>query len=90
VAWIFYVNVPIAVLSLILAARLLNPDQGRANAGKLDWPGVALLSPGLAAVVFGLAETETSGGLSSPTAWGPIAVGLMLIAWVWQPARCCA
>src|SRR6201995_455865 len=77
--WIFYVNVPIAVLSLILAARLLNPDQGRADAGKLDWVGIALLSPGLAAVVFGLAETETSGGLSAPIAWGPIAAGLVLI-----------
>jgi EmrB/QacA subfamily drug resistance transporter len=77
--WIFYVNVPIAVLALILAARLLNSDQGRADAGKLDLLGVALLSPGLAAVVFGLAETETSGGLSSPIVWGPIAAGLVLI-----------
>src|SRR5205807_10206926 len=61
--WIFYVNLPIAAVSLILAARLLNPDQGRADAGRLDWLGVALLSPGLAGVVFGLAETESSGGL---------------------------
>jgi EmrB/QacA subfamily drug resistance transporter len=78
--WIFYVNVPIAVLSLILAARLLNSDQGRADAGRLDWLGVALLSPGLAGVVFGLAETETGGGLSSTIAWAPIAAGLALIA----------
>jgi EmrB/QacA subfamily drug resistance transporter len=78
--WIFYVNLPIAVVSLILAARLLNADQGRADVGRLDWLGVVLLSPGLAAVVFGLAETETSGGLSSILAWGPIACGLVLIA----------
>jgi EmrB/QacA subfamily drug resistance transporter len=78
--WIFYVNVPIAVLSLILAARLLSSDQGRADVGRLDWLGVMLLSPGLAGVVFGLAETETSGGLSAPIAWGPVAVGLVLIA----------
>jgi EmrB/QacA subfamily drug resistance transporter len=77
--WIFFVNVPIAVLSLILAARLLNSDQGRARVGRLDWLGAALISPGLAGVVFGLAETETSGGLSSTIVWGPIAAGLMLI-----------
>jgi EmrB/QacA subfamily drug resistance transporter len=77
--WIFYVNVPIAVLSLVLAARLLSSDQGRADAGRLDWLGVALLSPGLAGIVFGLAETETSGGLSSATAWAPIVAGLALI-----------
>jgi MFS family permease len=35
--WIFYVNVPIAAVSLILAARLLNPGQGRADAGA--WTG---------------------------------------------------
>jgi EmrB/QacA subfamily drug resistance transporter len=78
--WIFYVNVPVAALSLILAARLLNSAEGRADAGPLDWRGVVLLCPGLAGVVFGLAETETSGGLSSPIAWGPIAAGVLLIA----------
>jgi EmrB/QacA subfamily drug resistance transporter len=78
--WIFYVNVPIAALSLILAARVLNSDQGRADVGRLDWLGVALLCPGLAGVVFGLAETETSGGLNATIAWGPIVAGLVLIA----------
>jgi EmrB/QacA subfamily drug resistance transporter len=29
--WIFYVNVPIAVIALALAARLLNPGSGRAT-----------------------------------------------------------
>jgi EmrB/QacA subfamily drug resistance transporter len=77
--WIFYVNLPIAAVSLILAARLLNRGQGRAEAGRLDWLGVALLSPGLAAIVFGLAETESSGGLASTIAWAPIATGLALI-----------
>ena len=78
--WIFYVNVPIAAVSLVLAARLLNSEQGRAQVGRLDWFGVALLCPGLAGVVFGLAETETSGGLSGTIAWAPIVAGLGLIA----------
>jgi EmrB/QacA subfamily drug resistance transporter len=78
--WIFYVNVPVAAVSLILAARLLNSAEGRADAGRLDWLGVLLLCPGLAGVVFGLAETETSGGLTSPIAWAPIAAGVALIA----------
>jgi nitrate/nitrite transporter NarK len=72
--------VPVAVVALILAARLLNSAEGRADAGRLDWPGVMLLCPGLAGVVFGLAQTETSGGLSSPIAWAPIAAGVVLIS----------
>ena len=78
--WIFYVNVPIAIFSLGLAAKLLHADAGRADAGKLDWLGLALLSPGLAGVVFGLSETETHGGMGDPIAWAPIVAGLLLIA----------
>ena len=78
--WIFYVNVPIVVLALFLAARLLDPDSGRADAGRLDWLGFALVSPGLVGIVFGLSEIETQGGLAHPIAFGPIAAGLALVA----------
>ncbi|MEA2400398.1 MAG: hypothetical protein QOK00_801 [Thermoleophilaceae bacterium] len=78
--WIFFVNVPIAVVALGLGARLLNPTAGRADAGKLDVRGFLLLSPGLAGVVFGLSETETHGGLGHPIAYGPIVAGLALVA----------
>jgi EmrB/QacA subfamily drug resistance transporter len=78
--WIFYVNVPIAAAALVLAARLLKADAGRADAGRLDWTGLALLSPGLAGVVFGLSESESHGGFSDPLVWGPIVVGLVLVA----------
>jgi EmrB/QacA subfamily drug resistance transporter len=78
--WIFYVNVPIAVVAFALAARLLHADAGRSDAGKLDWTGLLLLSPGLAAVVFGLSESETHGGFGDPIAWGPIAGGVVLVA----------
>ena len=77
--WIFYVNVPIAVIALVLAARLLGPDSGRADAGRLDWRGFVLLAPGLTGIVFGLSETETQGGISHPLALGPIVVGLALV-----------
>jgi EmrB/QacA subfamily drug resistance transporter len=78
--WIFYVNIPIALVALGLAARLLHADAGRADAGKLDWTGFALLSPGLGAIVFGLSETETHGGVTAPIAWIPIVGGAILVA----------
>src|SRR3954462_1195876 len=52
--WIFYVNVPIAIVALVLARRFLHPDSGRTDAGRLDWRGLALVSPGVAGIVFGL------------------------------------
>jgi EmrB/QacA subfamily drug resistance transporter len=78
--WIFFVNIPIGVIALGLAAKLLHADAGRADAGKLDWTGLLLLSPGLAGIVFGLSETETHGGITAPIAWVPIVVGIVLVA----------
>ena len=77
--WIFYVNVPIAAFALGLAWRVLNADSGRADAGRLDWQGLLLLSPGLAGVVFGLSESETKGGFGHAAVFGPIVAGLVLV-----------
>src|SRR3954463_14910464 len=56
--WIFYVNIPIALVALALAARLLHPDSSRADAGRLDTLGLGLISPGLVAIIFGLSQSE--------------------------------
>src|SRR3954468_23134491 len=45
--WIFYINIPIGVLVLLLAGRVLPKDQPQ-PAHRLDVLGLALLSPGLA------------------------------------------
>jgi EmrB/QacA subfamily drug resistance transporter len=78
--WLFYVNVPVAILALALAARLLHADSGRADAGRLDWRGLALLSPGVGLLVFGLSESETQGGFGDPLVWGPALAGAVLVA----------
>jgi EmrB/QacA subfamily drug resistance transporter len=88
--WIFYVNVPIAIAGLLLAARILRRDIGRADAGRLDWTGLALLSPGLAAIVFGLSETESQGGIGSATAFGPFLAGVALVFLFVRHARAAA
>ena len=77
--WIFYVNVPIALVALALAAKLLNADSGRADAGRLDWRGLALVSPGVAGVIFGLSESESQGGFDAPIVWGPVLAGIVLV-----------
>ncbi len=78
--WIFDVNVPIAVAALVLGHRLLPAGIGRRAAGALDWIGVALLCPGMVAIVLGLSETEDHGGLSQPSAFLPIVAGVALVA----------
>jgi EmrB/QacA subfamily drug resistance transporter len=78
--WIFFVNVPIAVVALIVAARVLDADRVRREHPPLDWRGAALLCPGLVSIVFGLSETETHGGVGDPLAFAPILAGLALTA----------
>ena len=78
--WIFYVNIPIVLVALAMASRLLHADAGRADAGRLDVTGLALISPGLAAVVFGLSESETHGGFGAPLVWVPVVAGVALVA----------
>src|SRR3954452_24221447 len=86
--WIFLVNVPIAVVAIVVAARNLRADAGRADAGALDWVGAALLSPGLAGIVFGLSETESHGGIDHPIAFAPIVAGFALVGlFIWHSLR---
>jgi len=77
--WIFYVNLPIGVVALAMAARILKPDQPRPHR-RLDVLGFALLSPGLAALVYGLAETGANGGFGGPKEILPTLAGVLLVA----------
>src|ERR671935_1900301 len=82
--WIFFVNVPIGILALGLASRLL-PRSAPLPCERLDLRGLGLLSPGLAAIVFGLSETSSQGGIAYVGAWGPIVAGTALVGgFVWH------
>jgi EmrB/QacA subfamily drug resistance transporter len=79
--WIFYVNLPIGLFGLVLAARLLPSGRavGRfAGPASLDWPGLLMLSPGVALVVFGLSEVSTHGSVTVARLL-PVLVGLVLV-----------
>jgi EmrB/QacA subfamily drug resistance transporter len=85
--WIFYVNIPVGAVALVAAARLLPRDRPAAHE-RLDTLGLLLLSPGLAAFVYGLAETSSSGGLGATKAWLPMLVGAAMIgAFIVHAAR---
>ncbi len=82
--WIFLVNLPIGLVGLALAAKLMPAGRsvGRGGEGatsRLDWRGLLLLSPGLALVVFGLSEVSTHGGVSAEGAL-PALAGVALVA----------
>jgi EmrB/QacA subfamily drug resistance transporter len=84
--WIFYINVPIGVLGLVLTWNFITNIK-EADAPPLDKAGFALSGLGLSAFVFGLAILgENSGSLRSGFLLA--AAGLAIIsAYVWHARR---
>jgi EmrB/QacA subfamily drug resistance transporter len=85
--WIFFINLPIGLLALVLALRILPRDVAE-HSQRLDIVDLLLVSPGLALVIYGLAESSSSGGFGSDKVLIPLAVGLVLLgAFVWHALR---
>ncbi|MCU1671285.1 MAG: Major facilitator permease [Blastococcus sp.] len=78
--WIFFVNLPVCVLAVALTLTAVR-EARQAGAPRPDLPGIALFTLGAGSVVFGLVRAA-SDGWSKAAAWGPIAVGLVLLG-VW-------
>ena len=78
--WIFYINVPIGIITLILSSRWLPKwDTDERFASAFDTLGFCLLSPGLAALVFALAEVGTTGSFTSTSVLVSFVLGLVLM-----------
>ena len=76
--WIFLINVPISAIGLLLAWRYM-PESGERGEHPLDVLGLALLSPALAAIVYGLSAAGAQGGFGSGRVLVPVAIGTALL-----------
>jgi EmrB/QacA subfamily drug resistance transporter len=77
-SWIFFVNVPIGVLAVMLGARML-PHTDSGEAGRLDLLGLALLPAGFAGIIYGVSELGSGAALGSGEVIFPALAGLVLI-----------
>ncbi|HVI35664.1 MAG TPA: DHA2 family efflux MFS transporter permease subunit, partial [Gaiellales bacterium] len=77
--WIFFVNLPVGAVALLLAWRILPAGGARRERPVLDVLGLALLSPGLAALVYGLSEFGIQGGLGSVKVIAGLVIGAVLL-----------
>lgn len=87
--WIFFINVPIGILTIVLVSRLV--PRLKTHTHTFDWIGVALSAVGLFCVVFAIQEGETyswgtiTGIISVP---GMAALGVVLLfAFIWWQWR---
>ena len=75
--WIFFVNVPIGLVGLLLAPRVLvESDPGR---GRLDAPGALTATAGMLSLVYGLTNASTH-SWTAPGTVIPLLVALVLLS----------
>ncbi len=83
--WVFYINLPLCLAAMYLAWKKMEPDTIAATSQPLDILGLALLSPGLATLIYALSQVSKHSGFSNTAVLVPGIVGLVLIAaFIWH------
>ncbi len=76
--WIFLINLPIGLVALVYAWKVLPKDNVQPSES-FDWFGMLMLSPGLAAFLYGVSSIPEHGTVTATEVWLPAVVGLALI-----------
>ncbi|MGH2968522.1 MAG: MFS transporter, partial [Solirubrobacteraceae bacterium] len=86
--WIFFVNIPIGIVTALLAQRLVEKDEGIGFAGGADVPGAVLITGALMLVVYTIVKpaAEHGWGAGRTLALGAASLAL-LVAFVVREAR---
>jgi len=76
--WMFWINIPLGLAGLLLAARFLDRDEPSSRP-RLDVAGFALLAPGIAAVLLGFSRASDE-GFAHDGVLVPLIAGAVLVA----------
>jgi EmrB/QacA subfamily drug resistance transporter len=85
VSWraVFFINIPMALIVLWIAARHLPESHGDASERTIDWWGALLVTAGLGAITYGLLSWSGSGGqrllVAATLVGGVILLGAFLL-----------
>ena len=84
--WIFLINVPIGIVVIAMAVRILEPNRGTGPARRTDVPGALLVTAGLMLGVRTIVETGRHGWHSAATTVPAVISVLLLAAFVVRQA----
>jgi DHA2 family multidrug resistance protein len=84
--WIFYVNLPIGIINLLLVQRFIfDPPYFVREKGRIDWTGLGLMAVGLGALQLMLEKGEEKDWFqSSLITWLAVLAGIGLVLFVWR------
>jgi len=76
--WIFFVNVPVGIVTFLLALRLIPESRDETAHGSYDVAGAVTVTGGLMTLVYAIVKAETAGWTSATTI-GLFALALILL-----------
>jgi len=79
--WIFWINVPIGLVAVVLGLRLLPESYGAPE--RLDLVGVGLVTAGVVALVWALSRADQVGWSSAEVVGTLVAGTVLLVGFVW-------
>jgi EmrB/QacA subfamily drug resistance transporter len=85
--WVFFVNVPVGILTAVLARRLIRESRDEDRTRSYDVMGAVTATAGLVLLVYTLVNTNTYGWSSARTIGGLIGAGVLLVAFLVIEAR---
>jgi EmrB/QacA subfamily drug resistance transporter len=83
--WVFLVNIPIGIATLVAARTQIRPDQGLGLSHGVDWVGSALVTASLMSGIYAIVEVTKNGwGSTQVLGFGALAAVLMVLFLVVQ------
>ena len=83
--WIFFVNVPIGLVGLVMAPRVLK--ESKPAPGRLDTPGAISATAGMLSLVYGLTNAATHSWTAPGTLVPLVAAAVLLSAFIFIETR---
>ncbi|MGO8672129.1 MAG: DHA2 family efflux MFS transporter permease subunit [Capsulimonadaceae bacterium] len=87
--WVFFINVPIGIISLVLVYSLLQDSQFARRSAGIDWLGIVLLTVGLGSLQYVLEEGERYDWFNDPWITRLTVISLasltLFVLWVLSP-----
>jgi EmrB/QacA subfamily drug resistance transporter len=85
--WIFFVNVPVGVATVVAALRVLDDDRGVTKSRGADVPGAALITAALMVSVYTIVDPAAEYGWTAPrTLWLAAAAIALVVAFIVREA----
>jgi EmrB/QacA subfamily drug resistance transporter len=84
---IFFINVPIAVITLAIALEHVPESRNRSEDSTVDWRGGFLVTVGLAALAYGLTATSEREWTHTSVSGSLLVSVIFMTAFIWSEAR---